>query len=110
MGSSFGRIFRVSTFGESHGGAVGVILDGCPPNLKIDIEYLILKRRLYENIQYPQKRIQTFSPASGKPSVNKVMARLQEFIDECYDDEGNILANEYEKCAKHKKCILCRDL
>ena len=77
---------------------------------KIDIEYLILKRRLYENIQYPQKRIQTFSPASGKPSVNKVMARLQEFIDECYDDEGNILANEYEKCAKHKKCILCRDL
>ena len=77
---------------------------------KIDIEYLILKRRLYENIQYPQKRIQTFSPASGKPSVNKVMARLQEFIDECYDDEGNILANEYEKCEKHKKCILCRDL
>ena len=37
MGSSFGRIFRVSTFGESHGGAVGVILDGCPPKLKIDI-------------------------------------------------------------------------
>ena len=31
MGSSFGKIFRVSTFGESHGGAVGVILDGCPP-------------------------------------------------------------------------------
>ena len=77
---------------------------------KIDVEYLILKRRLYENMMYPQKRIQAFSPASGKPSVNKVMNRLQEFIDECYDDEGNILANEYEKCAKHKKCILCRDL
>ena len=38
MSSSFGKIFRVSTFGESHGGAVGVILDGCPPKLKIDIE------------------------------------------------------------------------
>ena len=37
MSSSFGKIFRVSTFGESHGGAVGVILDGCPPKLKIDI-------------------------------------------------------------------------
>ena len=36
MSSSFGKIFRVSTFGESHGGAVGVILDGCPPKLKID--------------------------------------------------------------------------
>ena len=40
MSSSFGKIFRVSTFGESHGGAVGVILDGCPPKLKIDIEFI----------------------------------------------------------------------
>ena len=40
MGSSFGKIFRVSTFGESHGGAVGVILDGCPPKLKINIDLL----------------------------------------------------------------------
>ena len=40
MSSSFGKIFRVSTFGESHGGAVGVILDGCPPRLKIDIELI----------------------------------------------------------------------
>ena len=38
MSSSFGKIFRVSTFGESHGGAVGVILDGCPPKLEIDID------------------------------------------------------------------------
>jgi len=36
MGSTFGKLFRVSTFGESHGGAVGVILDGCPPRLEID--------------------------------------------------------------------------
>ena len=55
---------------------------------KIDVEYLILKRRLYENMMYPQKRIQAFSPASGKPSVNRVMVRLQEFIDECYDDRS----------------------
>ena len=40
MGSSFGKIFRVTTFGESHGGAVGVILDGCPPNLKININLI----------------------------------------------------------------------
>ena len=37
MGSTFGKLFRISTFGESHGGAVGVILDGCPPRLEIDI-------------------------------------------------------------------------
>ena len=40
MGSSFGKIFRVSTFGESHGGAVGVVLDGCPPMLKINIDLI----------------------------------------------------------------------
>ena len=77
---------------------------------KIDIEYLILKRRLYENMDFPQKRIQTFSPASGKPSINKVMNRLQEFIDECYDENGKIIAHDYEKCEKHKKCRLCKDL
>ena len=77
---------------------------------KIDVEYLILKRRLYENMMYPQKRLQSFSPASGKPSINKVMTRLQEFIDECYDDKGKIIANEYEKCEKHLKCRMCKDL
>jgi chorismate synthase len=35
MGNTFGRLFRVSTFGESHGGGVGVVIDGCPPRLEI---------------------------------------------------------------------------
>src|SRR5438132_9389894 len=32
MGNIFGHLFRVTTFGESHGGGVGVVIDGCPPN------------------------------------------------------------------------------
>jgi chorismate synthase len=40
MGSSFGQLFRVSTFGESHGGGVGVIVDGCPPRLAIDLDQI----------------------------------------------------------------------
>jgi chorismate synthase len=35
MGNTFGQLFRVTTFGESHGGGIGVTIDGCPP--KIDI-------------------------------------------------------------------------
>lgn len=35
-GNSFGHIFSISTFGESHGKAIGVIIDGCPPNIEID--------------------------------------------------------------------------
>ena len=37
MASSFGTLFRVSTFGESHGGGVGVVIDGCPPRLALDV-------------------------------------------------------------------------
>ncbi len=36
MGNSFGKLFRITTFGESHGAAIGVIIDGCPAGLEID--------------------------------------------------------------------------
>lgn len=38
MGSTFGHLFRISTFGESHGGGVGVVIDGCPPQIAITAE------------------------------------------------------------------------
>lgn len=34
--NSFGHLFRVTTFGESHGPAIGCVIDGCPPNIEID--------------------------------------------------------------------------
>lgn len=37
-GNVFGKVFRISTFGESHGVAVGVVIDGCPAGVKIDME------------------------------------------------------------------------
>src|SRR5258708_14557405 len=36
MGNSFGKLFSITTFGESHGAAIGVIIDGCPAGLEID--------------------------------------------------------------------------
>jgi chorismate synthase len=39
-GNSFGQIFRITTFGESHGVAIGVIVDGCPAGISIDMEYI----------------------------------------------------------------------
>lgn len=48
MGNTFGQIFRVSTFGESHGGGVGVVIDGCPPRIAIaeaDIQCELDRRR-----------------------------------------------------------------
>ena len=38
MGSSFGQLFRITTWGESHGGGVGVVIDGCPPLIELSEE------------------------------------------------------------------------
>jgi len=44
MGNTFGQLFRVTTFGESHGGGIGVVIDGCPP--LIDISEADIQREL----------------------------------------------------------------
>ena len=38
MGSTFGTLFRATTFGESHGDGIGVVIDGCPPRLPLRLE------------------------------------------------------------------------
>lgn len=48
MGNSIGTLFRVTTFGESHGGALGCVIDGCPPKLEIseaEIQHELNRRR-----------------------------------------------------------------
>lgn len=48
MGSSFGQLFRITTFGESHGGGIGVVIDGCPPRISLgesDIQGELERRR-----------------------------------------------------------------
>lgn len=40
MGNSYGKIFRITTFGESHGPAIGVVIDGCPAGLAIDESFI----------------------------------------------------------------------
>jgi chorismate synthase len=46
-GSTFGTLFQLSTFGESHGAALGGIIQGCPPNFALDFEHIqaVLNRR-----------------------------------------------------------------
>ena len=48
MGDSFGKIFRITTWGESHGAGVGVVIDGCPSGLPLneeDFQYELDRRR-----------------------------------------------------------------
>lgn len=39
-GNSFGQVFRITTFGESHGPAIGVVVDGCPSGLEVDMDFV----------------------------------------------------------------------
>lgn len=69
MGSSFGHLFRISTFGESHGGGVGVVIDGCPPRLKIseaEIQFELDRRRPGQSkITTPRKEADQCEILSG---------------------------------------------
>ena len=78
------------------------------PLNKIDIEYFILKRKLYEKVDFPQRRIQTFVPANGTPSINKVNLRLKDFIEECFTENGEYNLNTtYRKEPSEKNCRFC---
>jgi chorismate synthase len=69
MGSTFGHLFRVTTFGESHGGGVGVVIDGCPPLLEIsaaEIQRELDRRRPGQSkITTPRKEADACEILSG---------------------------------------------
>ncbi len=69
MGNTFGHLFRVTTFGESHGGGVGVVIDGCPPRLEIsaaEIQVDLDRRRPGQSkITTPRKEADTCEILSG---------------------------------------------
>jgi chorismate synthase len=59
MGNTFGRLFRISTWGESHGPGIGVVVDGCPPRLPISVEEIQLeldRRRPGQSVITTQRR------------------------------------------------------
>ena len=73
---------------------------------KIDVEYFIVKRKLYEKVDWPQKRVQSFVPANGTPSMNKVLTNLNNFIKDGFDD-GIYIQKDYFKNASKKNCKWC---
>ncbi|YAI82845.1 MAG: chorismate synthase [cyanobacterium endosymbiont of Rhopalodia sterrenbergii] len=69
MGNIFGHLFRITTFGESHGGGVGVVIDGCPPRLEIseaDVQVELDRRRPGQSkITTPRNETDTCEIISG---------------------------------------------
>ena len=74
---------------------------------KIDVEYFIVKRKLYEKVDFPQRRVQTFQPASGKPSINKLMNNLNQFLDESFINGEYNVEHTYINQPSKKNCRFC---
>lgn len=73
---------------------------------KIEIEFFITKRQMYEHKDYVIKRIQTFSPPSGKTKQKRVSVALQKFISEAFDSSGKYREISHEP-KENKFCKWC---
>ena len=54
-GNTFGTLFKLTTFGESHGVAIGGVLDGCPSGIEIDLDAIAHNVRLLAKIAAPSR-------------------------------------------------------
>ena len=74
---------------------------------KIEVEYFIVKRKLWENAMFPQKRVQKFAPASGTVSMNKVAKRLDTFLETAFTSAGEYKTDNISPTPSKKACRFC---
>jgi hypothetical protein len=74
---------------------------------KIVPRFRILKRKLYENADFPQSRIQIHEPANGKNKVHQAVQKLTNFINECFNQDGTPKEQVYLKKSSGNNCRFC---
>ena len=100
-GNTFGKLYRVSTFGESHGAAVGALIDGCPSKLSLsesDVQVFLDRRRPSDNkLSTPRKekdKVQILSGVfEGKTLGTPICALV--YNDDASSSEYETLKNIY---------------
>lgn len=72
----------------------------------ISVEFIILRRKIWEKSKWPQKRIQTFTPSSGTEKINKANKLMTSFIDACFSEKGDYIDREFipQPSSKCKWC------
>ncbi len=96
-GNSFGRLFVVSTFGESHGPALGAVVDGCPPGLELceaDLQFDLDRRRPGQSRHTTQRRepdqVRILSGVFEGRTTGTPIGLLIENVDQRSKDYGDI--------------------
>jgi len=76
---------------------------------KIDVEYFILKRRVPKDAEYPamERRVQTFTPPSGKIKIGQAVSLMENFVQTAVDMEGNYIEKEYPTNPSKWGCNFC---
>jgi len=59
------------------------------PEENVDVEFVILKRKIWEESEFPQSRIQEFAPPSGKIKMKKALTAIDNFLNECFNIDGS---------------------
>ena len=77
------------------------------PKENIEVAFVILKRKVYENSDFPQPRISEFRPASGPIKTKKAVAVVKEFIEGCFEKDGSYKEREFEMKPSQSNCRFC---
>ena len=74
----------------------------------VDVEFIIIKRLVWENSDFPTKYIQRFEPPSANVSINRIFKQVDLFISECFNKDGSYnTEGTYEKLGVNTKCKWC---
>ncbi len=74
---------------------------------QIEVEFFIVKRKIYEQAEYPIPRLQSFRPASGKNKRKQAIDNFDIFIKDCFDEVGKPQIKSYLKNVGEKSCKWC---
>ena len=77
------------------------------PEDNIDIEFFIVKRKVWEESPYPISRIQEYKPASGKVKMNKAINTVNSFIEEVFNHDGSYKDKQFEPNPNKFNCMFC---
>ena len=77
------------------------------PIENIDVKFFILKRKIWEESEFPQKRIQEFIPANGKTKINKAKNTLTSFIENAFNLDGSFKSIDHQPNPSKSNCMYC---
>jgi hypothetical protein len=95
------KIAQILLYKEYFGRQFGLDQD------RIEVEYFIVKRKIWENSEYAIPRVQSFKPASGKTKRRRAVENFDAFVKDCFDESGKPQIKSYIKNVGESSCKWC---